>query len=160
MENQSQKSLKQLLSDFETAMMVTHSRQKLHARPMHIAKIEDSEIYFVTGLNSPKTAEIEKNQETTLIFQKAKVFVTVEGEAKILTDSSQINELWSEAWRVWFPKGKEDPNICLIVISARQAEYWDNSGLEGLKYLFSAASAYLTGKTPEVDSEQHGKLRL
>ena len=71
-----------------------------------------------------------------------------------------IERLWSEAWRVWFPGGKDDPSLCLIRVEAREAEYWDNAGTQGIKYVLEAVKAYAKGETPAVDNKQNAKVGL
>ena len=72
---------------------------------------------------------------------------------------AKVAELWKEPFRVWFPGGREDPDIALIAVEPERAEYWDNSGFHKLQYLWEAAGAYVTGDTPKVEEgEQHGVL--
>ena len=54
--------------------------------------------------------------------------------------------MWKEAWKIWFPIGKSDPNIALLKFTAHEGEYWDNAGMQGLKYVYDAAKAYVTGE--------------
>jgi hypothetical protein len=68
--------------------------------------------------------------------------------------------LWSSSWKIWFPKGKNDPSICLIKVAATQGEYWDSSGMEGFQYFFEGVKAIFKGRTPEMDQSQHAKVRL
>ncbi len=60
-----------LLKDFDTAMLVTRSADgHMHARPMAVAEMRpDADAYFVTGIDSPKVAEIKANPDVTLTFQ-------------------------------------------------------------------------------------------
>jgi len=44
---------------------------------------------------------------------------------------------------VWFPEGKNDPNLCILRIDAREGEFWDNSGAKGMKMLYEAAKAFV-----------------
>jgi general stress protein 26 len=71
-----------------------------------------------------------------------------------------IKQMWKEAWKVWFPRGKSDPNIALLKFSAREGEFRDNAGIHGFKYVYEAAKSYLTGETPKKDDAQHAKVRL
>jgi general stress protein 26 len=162
MKQDGHQKLFELLDDFKTAMLVTRLRNGgIHARPMHVAKLEeDGELYFVTSKDSPKIREIARDSEVNAIFQGNSKFVTMTGIASILDDRQLIESLWSEAWKVWFPKGKDDPTICIIKVVTSQAEYWDNEGLEGLSYAFAAAKAYIRGECPEVDSRHHGTLKV
>jgi general stress protein 26 len=151
-----------LIKDFRSAMLTTRAGNGgLHVRPMAVAKLsEGEELYFATGLGTPKVEEISRNPDVTVTFQSSSEFAVLYGMARLVRDSALITELWSEAWRVWFPGGKDDPNLCLLAITPSHAEYWDNSGLEGFKYLFSGLKAVLQKRTPETDESQHAQIRL
>ena len=57
--------------------------------------------------------------------------------------------------------GKDDPKLCLVVVTPRQAEYWDQSGLKGVKYLLGLVKAYAKGTTPEAGtSSDNAKVQL
>jgi general stress protein 26 len=148
-----------LLEDFDTAMLVTHPGSGYaHARPMAVAELEpDADAYFVTAIDSPKIAEIEANPKVTLTFQSASKFASVSGRVSVVRDRALIDRLWKEAWKVWFPDGKADPRITLLKFDGEQGEYWDNSGLQGLKYVFEAAKAYAKGEEPATDRKQNAK---
>ena len=53
-----------------------------------------------------------------------------------------------------------DPSIALLKLDAEQGEYWDNAGVQGLKYAFEAIKAYAKGETPAADDRQHAKVDL
>ena len=82
------------------------------------------------------------------------------GISRILSDRALVDRLWSATWKVWFPDGKADPELCLLEVSPTAAEYWDQKGGKGLAYLFEAAKAYVQGGTPETNDEQHAKVRI
>ncbi|MDQ3261454.1 MAG: pyridoxamine 5'-phosphate oxidase family protein [Pseudomonadota bacterium] len=151
-----------LLKDFDTAMLVTRSADgQMRARPMAVAELHaDADAYFVAGIDSPKVTEIEANPIVTLTFQSPNQFASVSGQAAVVRDQALVDRLWSEAWKVWFPKGKTDPAISLIKFNAHAGEYWNNAGAQGLKYVFEAAKAYVKGETPKPDEKQHGKVDL
>ncbi|MBV8784717.1 MAG: pyridoxamine 5'-phosphate oxidase family protein [Gammaproteobacteria bacterium] len=153
--------LESILAGFDTTMMVTNGTAGLHARPMHLIKRPSASLlYLVSGADSGKVAELEADAEVLLACQDARQFLVLRGRASLTRDRGLIEQLWSDAWRVWFPQGKYDPNICLIQVEPREGEYWDNSGARGLKYAFQAAQAYASGKPPHPDSTQHGKVRM
>jgi general stress protein 26 len=157
-----ERHVKDLLKDFDTAMLVTRkSSSAVHARPMHIAEItENGTVYFATSKTSPKAQEIENDAHVTLIFQEKSKFIAMYGVASLVDDQKLIDRLWSETWKVWFPKGKSDPALTILKVSPDNAEYWDNEGLQGLSYVFSAAKAYMKGETPKTDADTHGKVAL
>lgn len=154
----------ELLQTFHTTMLVTHSgSDSMHARPMEIAQVDKQcGVWFYTAGNSPKIQEIRQDQQVLLTFQKDhQKYLSMTGTARLVKDREIIRELWQEPFRVWFPGGVEDPDLMLVQVVPAHAEYWDNSGTQGIRYLYEAAKAYLTGTTPEVeDGEQHGRVAL
>lgn len=151
-----------LLKDFDTAMLVTYPSGGLaHARPMAVAELRhDADAYFVTAIDSVKIEEIEANPSVTLTFQSAKQFASVSGRISVVRDRTVIERLWKDAWKVWFPKGRDDPAITMLKFDGERGEYWDNSGLSGLKYVLNAAKAVAAGEQPSVSSAQNSKVAL
>jgi general stress protein 26 len=159
--NNGRNHLYDVVNDFDVAMLVTYTADAIHARPMAIARIDDGiGVYLVTDINSLKIDEISVNPHAVLTFQSARKFASVSGELTVLGDRQLIEKMWKEAWKVWFPDGKSDPNIALLKFTAHEGEYWDNAGLQGLKYVYDAAKAYVAGETPKTDDAQHAKVRL
>jgi len=73
-------NLYDVVKDFDEAMLVTHSARGIHARPMAIARLDDSMMaYLLTDLNSIKVEEIRINPHALLTFQSARKFATVSG---------------------------------------------------------------------------------
>jgi general stress protein 26 len=158
-----QRNLQDLIEDMDVAMMITFGGgQRPHARPMQIAEVtEDGDLYFATSMDSAKLRDIETDPQTMLIMQEGSTYVSLSGTAHPSTDRALIDRLWSEAWKVWFPDGKDDPNIVILRIEPNEAEYWDNSGVEGIAYAMTALKAYVKGERPsETDAAQHGKVRM
>ena len=162
MANSAEHRLHDLIEGFDTAMLVTNiAKGNLHARPMGVAEITElGEIYFVTAARSAKVKEIQQNSALTLIFQSRLKFVSLHGNGAVVEDRALIDRLWSEAWKVWFPKGKTDPSLRIIKVLPKEAEYWDSTGTQGISYAFEAAKAYIRGETPDVSEKQHGKISL
>jgi general stress protein 26 len=159
--NYGQKNLFDVVDDFDVAMLVTYSADSIHARPMAIAQLDFGiGVYLITNINSFKIDEISANQNALLTFQSASRFASVRGELAVLVDRELIENLWKEAWKIWFPGGKQDPNIALLKFTAHEGEFWDNAGLQGLKYVYEAAKAYITGEIPESDPAQHDKVPI
>jgi general stress protein 26 len=161
-ETDTQKHLYELVKDFDTALLVTRDAGgKLHARPMSVAELRaDADAYFATSIDSAKIAEIEADPDAMITFQSGSQFAAVSGTARVVRDRALIDRLWSEAWRAWFPAGKDDPSLCIIKIEARDGEYWDNSGLMGVRYLFDGVKAIFQGEKHDVHAGQHAKVRL
>jgi general stress protein 26 len=154
--------LHDLIKDFRTAMLITRAVDGgTHVRPMAVAKLQpDEELYFATGLSTPKVSEITETSSVVVTFQSSSEFAALYGMARLVKDRAIIDQLWSEAWRVWFPGGKDDPNLALLAVTPKTAEYWDNSGAEGFKYLFEGLKAVWQKRTPDTDDAQHAKVSL
>lgn len=156
--------LKGLLEKFDSAMLVTHAGEdKIRARPMVIAKVEDNcDLWFLTGKGSPKVHEIESNQQVGVVCQDAEdVCISISGRADLVNNRRKLDEIWKEQFKVWFPGGKDDPEIRLIFVRGEEAEYWDTQGAKGARYMFSAVKGYATGERPAIEEgEQHAKVKL
>lgn len=156
-----------LLRDFDSVTLVTRSRGgSLHGRPMAIARVDDNvTLWFMTSATSAKVEEVAEDARAMVTLQSASRFVCINGNAELVFDPEQIRALWKDAYRVWY-RGEGDPDVVLLRFTSFDAEYWDNSGVQGLKYVFQAARAYVSGQQLEEakelknDPESHAKLRL
>ena len=154
------KHLHDLLESFDTAMLLTRDGDQNHARPMAIAEIEgESTLWFVTSNDSPKAEEIRSDTRVSVTLQSDRKFVALSGTSALVRDRARIDALWKEAWKVWFPKGKEDPSIALIKVNVEDAEFWDNAGGKGIRYAFEAAKALIVGERPDPVPGAHGRVK-
>jgi general stress protein 26 len=154
-----------LLKSYSNAMLVTCAKENgdLHGRPMALAEATDNgELWFVSEVESKKIAEIASDPRVGVIMQSDMSWISVSGEAHIVRDRERVKALWQEQWRVWFPKGADDTDLVLVHVKPHRAEYWDNRGQKGLRFLFDAARHYLQGKKKEgvEEPEQHGTVDL
>jgi general stress protein 26 len=157
------KRLEELIGEFHAAMLVTQAADgSLRARPLSLAKSHAGGVlYFATSLASPKVAELERISDVAVTLQDSRRYVSISGTARITRDRGLIDRLWSEAWRLWFPRGKEDPELCIVEVTPREAEYWDQTGLAGVKFILEAAKAYATGTKPKSgESGDHAKIHV
>ena len=159
-----QENFREILGKFDQAMLVTHSSQiGLRSRPMAIAEItEDGSIWFITGVDSTKVNEALQDPNIMAVMQSSAKYLSVTGQAVLHRDRAHIERLWKEPYKAWFSGGKNDPSIALIQLKPSEAEYWDNSGLSGLKFALQYAKAYVTGKELHGtdDVNQHAKVQL
>lgn len=152
----------EILSGFDTAMLTMRGNDgQLSGRPMAVAKAEpDGDLWFVCNEQSEKVGDLKANPLVAVTMQSSNQYLSMSGRARISTDRKRIDSLWRESWKIWFPAGKLDPSIVLIQVIPVQGEYWDNSGLQGLKYLFNAGKAFIKGDTPEVDEKANAKVTM
>ncbi|HEY6879185.1 MAG TPA: pyridoxamine 5'-phosphate oxidase family protein [Polyangiales bacterium] len=162
---QAKRHLRELLHDFDTAMLVTHGSPggPCHARPMAVAEIgEDCSVWFISRADAPKIDEIDSDREIAAVFQQPRKYLSVSGRAELHRDRARIQAVWQESFRPWFEGGKDDPNILLIRLNPSEAEYWDNTGAKGLRFALKEAAAYVSGRelTGPGDVSQHAKVQL
>jgi general stress protein 26 len=158
------KKFHDLLEKFGTAMLVTHTGEGgLRGRPMAIAQVdEDCRVWFFSLHESGKVHEIETSPQVAVTCQKDRdVYLSITGSAILSRDRTKIEEMWNESYKVWFPEGKDDPDLVLIGVEPQEGEYWDQEGTNKLQYLFESARAYATGTRPKIEEgDQHGKVQL
>ncbi|HET9957371.1 MAG TPA: pyridoxamine 5'-phosphate oxidase family protein [Polyangiaceae bacterium] len=152
-----------LLGKFDTAILVTHQGDHgLHGRPMAIADTDaDGTLWFLTSDDSPKVAEIAEDSRVLVTMQQDTRFIVASGRIRVVRDAKKIDELWKESDRVWFD-GKDDPNLVLLSFFPEDAEFWDNSGSRGVRFVYRAAKAVLSGVPLKDlnDPTAHAKVSL
>ena len=139
-----EKDLKQftdILETFDTAMLVTQRGSELRSRPMAVADTtKDGRVWFVTSIDSAKLDELTENPDVNVTMQADKRFLSISGAARATRDREKVDDLWKDAYGIWFSEGRDDPTLVLLEIVPTYVEYWDRSGLDGLKFMFSAAT--------------------
>lgn len=155
-EEQKRERLRQLIKDMDVAMLCTRRDDGgLRSRPLAVAaKGDDGVLYFATAVESGKVHEIDHDPHVNVSMQDGRRFVSLTGTARLVDDRALVDRLWSEGWKVWFPQGKEDPSLRILIVDPSEATYWDSAGAQGLKYVFEMAAAYLTGKRPPSDDDE------
>ncbi|WP_375405124.1 pyridoxamine 5'-phosphate oxidase family protein [uncultured Amnibacterium sp.] len=122
----------------------------LVSRPMAVKEREfDGDLWFFTEDPSHKTDEIRSNPQVNVALESGKGWVSLAGEAEIVTDAAKIDELWDTGAQAWFEQGRADPKVALLKVTAHTAEYWasdDPKPLVLLKYVKAA----VTGGRPSV----------
>ena len=137
--------LAELIKDVEVAMFTTTGVDgRLYSRPLGTQEVAfDGDLWFATSANSPKVAEIALNPRVNVGYSSPSknTYVSVSGIAQIVDDRAKIDELWSPSMKLFFPEGKDDPNLRLIHVHAESAEYWDGPGTllgRALSFVLSA----------------------
>lgn len=150
------------LRGFRTALLTTVSADGyLHTRPMMAQELEpDGDLWFVSALNSVKISEIRGHPQVGVVYyhDSDDSYVSLSGNARIVTDRALIKQKWQEAWRAWFPEGPDQSNLCLISIDPRQAEYWEPSKGR-IRVTFDRLRSYLTGQPPALNPPVSGEVK-
>jgi general stress protein 26 len=74
---------------------------------------------------------------------------SITGRARLIRDRKKIDALWRPQFQMWFPEGKDDPNIALLRVKIEKAEYWD-SPASTISYALNFVSALVTGEEPDM----------
>ena len=158
-----EKTLFELVEEFDTGMLITRSDETIIGRPMSVAEFNDETgaIVFSTSLDTEKVAEITTTPNVAVVFQSSVTYVALSGTAVVSNDREKIKELYSEVWELWYPDGPEQEDIRLIVFTPSNGEYWDYSGLQGLKYSWKAIKAISSGEALiDLEEEMHAETKL
>jgi general stress protein 26 len=164
MAHQSEKEhLHELVRGFNTAMLVTRmGSEQLHARPMSVANVdENGDIWFTTSIDSGKVSEMLHDRHVAVIMQGRTQYLSISGRAQVFSDVEKAAAVWSEAWRPWFPGGPSDAELVLVKVIPHEAEYWDLSGIKGVRYVYEAVKHVLKGaRMSDAGTEHHAKVDL
>ena len=145
----------------KTAMLTTVTAEGyIHSRPMMTQGREPgADVWFVSDLDTEKIAEIRAHPRVGVIYYRDadNAYVSLSGEARIETDKAAIRAKWKDAWKVWFPEGPDQTNLCLIKVDVHEAEYWEPRGSK-LYVMFDMARAYVQGDRPHINPPVEQKL--
>jgi len=146
--------LRELIEDIDFCMLTTiDERGDLHSRPMSSNGELDSngDLWFFTGASSHKVSEINDSPRVNVSFAdpQNQNYVSVTGRARLVRDRQKIDELWQPQFQMWFPEGKDDPNLALLRIKVQKAEYWDSPS-SPISYALNFVSALVSGEEPDL----------
>lgn len=154
--------LREMVKDIDFCMLTTVDENgDLHSRPMSINEQIDpnGDLWFFTGASSHKVSEISRVPRVNVSFADPdnQNYVSITGAAQLVRDRNKIAELWKPEFKMWFPEGKDDPDIALLRISLEKAEYWDSPS-STIGYVLNFVSSLVMGK--EADHGENRKIDL
>ena len=153
-EEQDRKKVWDLIKNQHSALLITIKQDGgLDSRPMGCLQHEfDGTLWFVTFRASHKIQEISADNQVLISYAKPleHEYVSISGRAQLLEDKEKLRDLWSEALRVWFPKGLDDPDIIIISVAAEEARYW-TKGASLMAYAWTYVMTRWTGRHPSPD---------
>ena len=155
--------LQEMLEKLESVMFLsfasTGEAPDLDARPLHISKLDgDAAMWFVVSKESSQARQVKQNAQVVVTAQDPKHWLWLKGTARVVTDRGKVKSIFNKMHEAWFPNGPEDPDVVLISFRPETAEYWDNSGVRGFRYLFEVARALLTDSAAQPTLGVHGKV--
>src|SRR4051812_2985758 len=116
---------RELLDGFEIALLTTRDAQgRYHTRPMELQRHdEDGSLWFATSLDSRKIADLRSDPRCAVAFLESHAYMSISGRAELVKDEALVRELWSPAWRGWFPEGPDEPDLVLLRIVPEHVEW-------------------------------------
>lgn len=152
--------LKKLTEGIDFCMMTTINGGQLRSRPMSTQEMDESgDLWFFTSDQTHKVDEIEKDNRVNLAYSKPddNTYVSIAGSGAISKDRAKIEELWNPILKAWFPKGLDDPTLCLMKVTVEEAEYWDSPN-STIVQIVGFVKALATGE--RAKGGDHGKISL
>jgi general stress protein 26 len=153
--------LGELIRGIPVAMLTTVAVDgSLHARPMVAQEGEfDGTLWFFTKTPSGKVDEVAREEQVCLTYASPEEnrYVSVSGAARVVRDASAASRLWSPMHETWSPDGLADPQLALLAVEPRRAEYWDASTSRFVPVV-GIVEAALAGQAPGPAG--HGELEL
>jgi len=155
-------ALYERLKHYRTAMLTTVSSEGyVHSRPMMTQEREpDADLWFVSSLNSDKVQEIQVHPKVGVIYfhDSDNSYVSLAGDARVVTDREFIRSRWKEEWYAWFPEGPDQTDLCMIKVEPHEAEYWEPKGGR-IRVMFEMARGAITGTHPEINPPVSGEIQ-
>lgn len=154
------KIIASIIKDVKFAMLTTTSDEgHLHARPMTTQQKEyDGDLWFIGAKDTEATHDMKARPQVNVSFSNPGKgsYLSLNGTAELVDDRSKLDELWSDIYKIYFPEGKEDPNIQLIKVNANGAEFWEGEGKA--RTLFQIAKGLIKGEQPDMGKNDTVKL--
>lgn len=152
--------LRSLIGDANVCMLTTVDKDgSLRSRPMAMQQADfDGNLWFFTGRHSELGSDLEAEQRVNINVARADsgVYISVSGRGEFVEDPAKARRLWSNAYRAWFPKGLDDPDLQLMKVEVEKAEYWESPN-SAVVPIYSAIKAGLSEEREPIG--EHGKFQ-
>ena len=121
--------LRDLIKDIDTAMLTTSTPEGLISRPMMTQEVEfDGDLWFFTMKDTDKYREILHDSEVNVAYA-GKSYVSVSGKVEVVEDINKKSEYWNKAYEKMLDTTVDDPNLVLLKVNVRSAEYWETGSM-------------------------------
>lgn len=145
-----------MIEKIRFCMLATNDGKDIRSRPMtaHAERGENA-VYFLLDLKDHKNPNAFANTCMAFADTGDMDYASVSGTGEVYDDRARIEELWSAAYKAFWD-GPDDPDIRVLKVTPKDAQYWDGAGklVTFAKMLTAAVS---DGK-PELGD--HGKVRM
>jgi pyridoxamine 5'-phosphate oxidase like protein len=124
--------LQALIQGFDRAMLVCRCSDGMRARPTTVASSNDSEyLWLLSGTRDTRFEELDVDPNVNVVMQDGGRFCSVTGTARVARYDADdfLGDGPSSPKRGGYAR----TDLVLIEIAPQFAEYWDRSGLRGLR---------------------------
>ncbi|WP_019585424.1 pyridoxamine 5'-phosphate oxidase family protein [Deinococcus apachensis] len=146
------KEMAAVMKNVKFAMLTVMTEDgHLQAHPMTTQQTEfDGDVWFIGGRDTQQVQAMAARPQVNVSYADhgKGAYVSISGAAQLVEDRAKLEELWTDAYKAYFPGGIDDPSVQLVKIEAQGGEYWGSDGK--LKNMFQQARAAITGK-PATD---------
>ena len=128
----------------------------LASRPMMTCEIDPTgTLWFFVADDGALARSVSRDARVSVSYADPDDgwFASVSGTAQIVHDDAMARALWEPALSAWFHGGLAEPQLGLLRVAVRHAEYWKSSGKVG--QLFAFAKAALLQTPPHHIAEHH-----
>lgn len=138
-----------VLNGFEDAMLLTSSELRpgrLRGRSLLIARLDDDATFWLfAAAEDGRVREVLHDAESYVVCLSPRHQVFMRGRIAIVDDMERFGTLWNEEARLRFRAEDADADVLLLAFMPETAEYWDHSGMKGLRYYLDAERTSFRG---------------
>ncbi|WP_271176613.1 pyridoxamine 5'-phosphate oxidase family protein [Leifsonia poae] len=152
-------TIARLIKASKVALLTTQTANgDLHSRPLATQEAEfEGDLWFFTQDPSPKIADIHAHPQVNVAYDTGKGYLSIAGTAEVVHDREKVDELWTPSMDAWFPAGKDDPAVALLLVHADSAEFWATNE-PGIVTAFKIARAAVTRTRPDIGENRSVEL--
>ena len=140
------KKVLELIRDVKYVMLTTSDASgALVSRPLTTLEANfDGTLRFLVAADSDLALDVQERPQVNLGYAdpKGSAYVSVSGEAEVRRDPARAKALWNP-WAQAFFSGPDDPNVGVLEVAVRSAQYWHIPG--GVLGKITAYVKVLTG---------------
>jgi general stress protein 26 len=126
--------LQALVQGFDRAMLVTRYGDAMRSRPTTIANTGDrTRLWLLSGIVGDRLDDLSRDRNVNVVMQDGLRFCSVTGTARIARPTGE-ESIWNDRQRAWLAHGERRASLVLVEVVPQYAEYWDRSGVRGLRF--------------------------
>ena len=93
------------------------------------------EIYLTTNTSSMRVKQYLENSKACIYFYDKRFFrgIMMRGNMEVLSDTKSKEMIWRDSDELYYPKGVNDPDYCVLKFTAIEGRYYNNFKSETFK---------------------------